>query len=90
MIICLLIQEMQVGSLGQGDFLEEEMTTHSSILAWKNPIDGGTWQATVGLQGVRKQETRGIVNILRKNFCPQLCLQYSVSHFIRTAVIFYQ
>ena len=28
---------MQVGSLGQEDPLEEEMTTHCSILAWKIP-----------------------------------------------------
>ena len=31
------MQETQVGSLGQEDPLEEEMTTHSSILAWKIP-----------------------------------------------------
>ena len=30
-------QEMQVGSLGQEDPLEEEMAAHSSILAWKIP-----------------------------------------------------
>ena len=28
-------QEMQVRSLGREDALEEEMATHSSILAWK-------------------------------------------------------
>ena len=28
---------MRVRSLGQEDPLEEEMPTHSSILAWKNP-----------------------------------------------------
>ena len=28
-------QEMWVWSQGQGDSLEEEMATHSSILAWK-------------------------------------------------------
>ena len=28
-------QETQVGSLGQEDPLEEEMATHSSILAWR-------------------------------------------------------
>ena len=28
---------MQVGSLGQEDPLEEEMATHSSILAWRTP-----------------------------------------------------
>ena len=31
------IQEMQVQSLGWEDPLEEEMTTHSSILAWRIP-----------------------------------------------------
>ena len=30
-------QEMWVWSLGQEDPLEEEMATHSSILAWKIP-----------------------------------------------------
>ena len=35
------IQETQVGSLGQEDPLEEEMATHSSILAWKNSTDRG-------------------------------------------------
>ena len=36
-----------VQSLGQEDPLEKEMATHSSILAWKNPMDRGAWQATV-------------------------------------------
>ena len=31
------IQETWVQSLGQEDLLEEEMATHSSILAWKIP-----------------------------------------------------
>ena len=56
MIIYLPIQEMQVWSLGWEDPLEEEMTTHSSILTWKNSIDGGTWQATV--HGVARSQTR--------------------------------
>ena len=30
-------QEMWVQPLGLADHLEEEMTTHSSILAWKIP-----------------------------------------------------
>ena len=29
--------ETQIQSLGQNDHLEEEMTIHSSILAWKIP-----------------------------------------------------
>ena len=39
--ILLPMQEMQetpFQSLGQGDPLEEEMATHSSILAWKIPL----------------------------------------------------
>ena len=31
------MQEMRVQSLGQEDPLEQEMATHSSILAWKIP-----------------------------------------------------
>ena len=31
------MQETQVQSLGQEDPLEKEMTTHSTILAWKSP-----------------------------------------------------
>ena len=31
------MQETQVQSLGQEDTLEEEMATHSSILAWRIP-----------------------------------------------------
>ena len=41
--------------LGQKDSLGEEMATHSSILAWKNPMDRGAWQATV--QRVTKSQT---------------------------------
>ena len=31
------MQETQVQSLGREDLLEEEMATHSSILAWRIP-----------------------------------------------------
>ena len=34
-------QETRVQSLGRDDPLEKEMTTHSSILAWKIPMDRG-------------------------------------------------
>ena len=27
--------------------MEEGIATHSSILAWRNPMDRGAWQATV-------------------------------------------
>ena len=44
---------MQVRSLGQEDLLEEEMATHSSVLAWKIPWTGepGGLQS-MGLQRV--------------------------------------
>ena len=32
------------------------MATHFSILAWRIPMDGGTWQAAV--HGVAKSRTR--------------------------------
>ena len=46
----------QVQSLGQEDPLEKAMATHSSILAWKNPMDRGACQATV--LGFAKSGTR--------------------------------
>ena len=46
------MQETWVWSLGLEDPLEKEMATHSSILAWENPMDRGAWQPTV--HGVSK------------------------------------
>ena len=47
------MQETRIGSLGGEDPLEEEMATHSSILAWKNPMVKGAWWATI--HGVAKE-----------------------------------
>ena len=41
------MQETWVQSLGWEDPLEEGMAIHSSILAWRIPMDRGTWRATV-------------------------------------------
>ena len=49
------MRETQVQSLDQEELLEKEMATHSSILAWKNPMDGGAWQATV--HGIAESQT---------------------------------
>ena len=38
---------MQVLSLGWEDPLQEDMETHSSILAWRIPVDRGAWQTIV-------------------------------------------
>ena len=46
------IQETWGRSLGWEDPLEEGMATHSSILAWRLPMDRGAWWATV--HGVAK------------------------------------
>ena len=40
-------RETWVRSLGWEDSLEERMATHSSILAWRIPMDRNAWQATV-------------------------------------------
>ena len=42
-----VMQETWVQSLGWEDLLEECMATHSSVLAWRIPMDRGAWQATV-------------------------------------------
>ena len=39
------MQETWVQSLGWEDLLEEGMATHSSILAWRIPMDRGAWRA---------------------------------------------
>ena len=41
------MREMQVQSLGREDFLEEEMATYSTILAWRISMGRGPWWATV-------------------------------------------
>ena len=52
----LAIREIWVRSLGWEDLLKEGMATHSSILAWRIPMDREAWQATV--DGVTKSRTQ--------------------------------
>ena len=49
------VWETWVQSLSWDDPLEEDMATHSSILARRIPMDRGTWRATV--HGVAKSWT---------------------------------
>ena len=49
------MRETWVRSLGWEDPLEKGKTTYSSILAWRIPMDRGTWWATV--HGVTKSQT---------------------------------
>ena len=48
--------ETQVQSVGQEDPLEQEMATHSSILAMENSMDRGARQVTV--HGITKSWTQ--------------------------------
>ena len=49
------MQETWVRSLGCEDPLEEGKATHSSILAWRIPMDRGAWRATV--YGIAESDT---------------------------------
>ena len=50
------MQETRDWYLGGDDPREKEVATHSSILAWRIPMDRGVWQATV--HGVAKSQTQ--------------------------------
>ena len=49
------MRETWIRTLGWEDPLEEGMATHSSILAWRIPMDKGAWRAT--FYGVEKSQT---------------------------------
>ena len=75
------MQETWVQTLGWEDPLEEDMATHSSILAWRIPTDRGAWWATVhgvGHHRATKYSTK-LKDSLRKqcwagSICPSLQL----------------
>ena len=50
------VQETQIPPLGWEDPMEKETTTHSSILAWRIPMDRGAWWVTV--HGISKSQTQ--------------------------------
>ena len=50
------MQETWVRFLGWEDPLVDGVETHTSILAWRIPMDRGAWWATV--HGVAKSQTR--------------------------------
>ena len=53
-------------NLGQEDPPEEGMATHSSIFAWRIPMDRGAWWAT--LHGITKSWTQLSDNIHTHNY----------------------
>ena len=50
------VQETWVRSLGWEDPLEKGKATHSSVLAWRVPMDRGAWWTSV--RGVARSLTR--------------------------------
>ena len=55
-----VMSETWVRYLGQEDPLEESMATHPSILAWRLPMDRGTWWATIhGVPNSKPRESQG-------------------------------
>ena len=71
------MQETWVQSLGWEDALEQEIATHSSILAWQIPIDRGAWWAKV--HGVAKSQAwlnnwHIIIPILNRRKMKSKCL----------------
>ena len=66
---------MWVQSLGQEDPMEEGMTTHSSILAWRIPMDRGAWgwgEATV--HRVTQDTTE-----MTEHTCMHMCSEVSIT-----------
>ena len=55
----------QVRSLSQEDPLEEEMATHSSILALENPIERGAWHTPVHRVAKSQIEVSGYMMMMR-------------------------
>ena len=61
---------MQVWSLGWEDHLEEEMATHSSILAWEIP-------GTEGPDGLQSMELQGVEHDWATSMHMLFYLEYS-------------
>ena len=60
------------------DLLQKEMATHSSILAWKNPVDSKAWRATV--HGAAKSRRWLCTHANEVNLFCQLQNRHDLSH----------
>ena len=68
------VQETQVGSLGWEDPLEEEMATHSSILAWRIP-----WTEEPG--GLQSMGSQRVGHELNNHHPLAICFTYGNIRF---------
>ena len=62
--------ETWILSLGWEDHLEEGIDTHSSILAWRIPIDRGAWQVPWG----HKESEMTVRLRTAQNILPLICI----------------
>ena len=72
--------EAWVQSLGWEDPLEKAMVIHSSILAWRIPMDRGAWLATV--HGIAKTQT------WLSDYAQHSTAQH-IRHFVRSMTLFF-
>ena len=77
------MQETWVQSLGWEDHLAEGMATHSSILAWRVPLDRGAWRASVrgsqraGHDQATKHSTAAVLRFTQCTPSTQRCAHLS-------------
>ena len=62
--------ETWILSLGWEDHLKEGMDTHSSILAWRIPMDRGAWQVPQG----HKESEMTVRLRTAQNILPLICI----------------
>ena len=77
------MQETLVPPLGWDDSLEEGMAIHSSILAWRIPMDREAWWARA--HGLAKSQTR-LAHSLYSLDVSLLFYMYFVNHFPQSVV----
>ena len=67
------MQEMQDCFLGQQDPLEEGMTTHFSVFAWRIPMDRGAWWGTV------HKVTKNYARLKQLNMCADKVVKVDIN-----------
>ena len=86
-----VLQNMQktlgVPPLSQEDPLEEEMATQSSILALKNPMDRGVWQATAHRVTQSWTQLRGLSTHIHTHCISILCIYMYVCVHVQMHIL---